>query len=326
MVFDGCFRKISSLLYTFVGRYDRPQLGPKRHSFHCALEQLEDRINPVDIRWTGGANGMGFEWDDPQNWTPNLVPGAIRNRFDDVSIPSGRPMITAADGRMPANPALRSITIGVAGGLEIWDNTLLVDDDAVLRNTRLHRDGAILAGGMVSLVGDGNVIGLRATLRGANVSISGDVLLRGGTITAGNQGVIEIRGSITGFGTLNAPSVNNAGTIDVAPAPPNPQANQGSQLDQTSIVVLGDYSNSAIDVGTGTLIFHLYDNSRVPNSRLVVRGAANLAGTVDIQGPGTARLPMLNSSTTRAERLSLTNRRFAGFPRVTALRQCCGAI
>src|SRR5579871_2761170 len=45
-----------------------------------AFEELERRLAPANIAWTGGAGTLN--WTDPQNWSTGAVPGAA----DDVTI------------------------------------------------------------------------------------------------------------------------------------------------------------------------------------------------------------------------------------------------
>src|SRR5580692_3510742 len=50
------------------------------------LEELEARLAPANITWTGGAGT--FNWGDAQNWFGGVVPGASDNAIINIVVSS----------------------------------------------------------------------------------------------------------------------------------------------------------------------------------------------------------------------------------------------
>jgi hypothetical protein len=68
----SCMRKLGG---------DRPRLRKTcREARRFQVEQLEDRVTPASISWTGGAGTLN--WGDAGNWSTATVPTSS----DDVTI------------------------------------------------------------------------------------------------------------------------------------------------------------------------------------------------------------------------------------------------
>ncbi len=221
---------------------------PLRTSF--CLEQLDDRITPSAVTWTGG--GDGTTWSDPNNWLNFAVPGA----GDDVTIKSGTVIFSGTD-------TVNSLT--VSGGTLETSGTLTTIQGLTLSST-IDNTGTLTVGGAFTWT-NGTLDGTGTTILNGPSSLSGGFFSMltdqqvdnngSATITdtnsfdirnnavwnneAGSTLTLQGSGSIGNFFASASAAINNSGTVDVS---------AGSET--ASIAV--PFNNSGIvDVQSGTL-------------------------------------------------------------------------
>lgn len=166
--------------------------------------------------WTGA--GDGTNWNDPDNWSTGVVPGADTN----VVIPvkdGATPSITIPDGA-----AAGSVTVvgqGDSGNLTLNGGKLDVTGDlAIEGNVDVSQTGAVTAGGTLTIdsgtltveVGASlGVTGETTLVNDGQLIIKGEGDLAGGT--AGDTVVDATDGS-----TVTGPTDEGAGTVNVSGA------------------------------------------------------------------------------------------------------------
>ncbi|MEZ6134264.1 MAG: RHS repeat-associated core domain-containing protein [Pirellulaceae bacterium] len=154
-------------------------------------ELLEDRRMLATITWDGGPTGSGTEWNSPENWNGDVVPGVL----DDAVI----------------GLDFASQTIQLSGQTVLRS----VDSQATLRMS--HSSGSL------SLAADSSIRGLdhlAGTLTNAGVitigqlwNWSGGSLTGGGTIQVGSEALVLFSGSNI---SLNGQAIDNSGSIDIS--------------------------------------------------------------------------------------------------------------
>jgi hypothetical protein len=93
-----------------LSRRSRPAIA------RVAIETLESRRLLSAITWTGDGNGSS--WSDPDNWSPESVPGAS----DDATIPSGSD-VQLGTGTF----VVQDLTLQGTASLDLQEATLFVD-------------------------------------------------------------------------------------------------------------------------------------------------------------------------------------------------------
>jgi adhesin HecA-like repeat protein len=166
----------------------RSERRPLRATFK--LEQLDDRINPTAISWTGG--GDGTSWSDSHNWSTGSVPG----QTDDVTINS------SATINLFGPETVDSLTL--EGGTLNSSGTLSTTNGLTLSGGTLDNTGTVTINGAF-LLSSGTLDGVGTT------TLESTSTLRGGTITdqqVDNDGTATISGG-TSTGMSGAAVLNN---------------------------------------------------------------------------------------------------------------------
>jgi Ca2+-binding RTX toxin-like protein len=247
----------------------------------------DDPAVPETFVWSGAGDGSSF--GDPANWQSGQVPVAGKA----ATIPSGAAAVYSSGTLALESLTVQgSLTVG-GGSLQVnapsvaGDGTLTLTGGTVTTNAgtfalvdtavsggslktggtgTLRLDGATLTGTEV-LNGVGGTLQVQGTTRlgglASPMSNGGTLLLAAGaTLILLNEGFVNAAGAtLAGTGTLQASSVENAGTL----AP-------GESLG--TVTVSGAFSQ----VDSGTLALEIGDDGQ--SDTLQVNGAATLDGTL----------------------------------------------
>jgi hypothetical protein len=157
---------------------------------HAPFEPLESRTLLAAVFWDGGGNGTS--WEDPLNWSNNLLPTAA----DDVTIDvAGSPNITLSSGLQSIHSLVLAESLSVNGG------TLAVATSAALTGSLTVNGGTIANGTWDSTGGTFQAGSSTASTLNA-VALNGDLLLPGGAnlrivggLTLGAAGRVRLTGA-----------------------------------------------------------------------------------------------------------------------------------
>jgi hypothetical protein len=161
--------------------------GGNRLFFRPLLEQVEDRLLPANIVWSGAVSST---WSVPGNWQGGLVPGpADRAAFD-----------TSAANRTAVVDANYSGTVG--GLSSSWPGQIVLDRALSVSADFLLAQGTITGSGLLTLNGtsrweDGTLSGAGTTV----VPADGSLTLSGPAYKYLSQRMLSNAGTITWTGT-----------------------------------------------------------------------------------------------------------------------------
>lgn len=171
----------------------------RRPRWRIALENLEDRLAPATLIWTGGGGSANPNWSNPANWSGG-VPTGLRggdNSFADLVFPVSASQRATTNDLAPAGglATFKSISIA-AGGYTLAGNAIALGEPSAPQNSSL----------IVGVGAQGNVISFDVLLNGPaaskhffSVASSADVTISGQlSSVAGSSPDL----SKQGFGTL----------------------------------------------------------------------------------------------------------------------------
>lgn len=279
------------------------------------LETLESRSLLSAVAWDGG--GDGSSWEDPLNWSADMVPGPA----DDVTISvSGLATITHTSNTVESIHSLtcdeqltlsggtlfvasdwqQNGPLSLLGTRVIGAGNLIISGDAHWLAGRMDGPGFIQVASGGSLSIDNSVTIARQIFNGGALSWTGGSLsMLGFPITnlAGQTFSISSSGSITG---LPGSEIDSAGTIDLGASPqigvPLTFTSANSLLYQhggavtlsspTTLAQLGNVEVDAPSILTLSGRFKLLAGSTMTGNGSITLGGGSftLAGTVAATG------------------------------------------
>jgi hypothetical protein len=256
---------------------------PRPRGWRLFVEQLEDRLTPASVSWTGGAGT--FNWTDANNWSGLAVPGAA----DDVTISTTvTSPITISSGTQSINSLTdTSAALVLSGGslslaassstnknLTVSGGTLTPSGGLTVSSATVNFNGGT-SGGTVTILSGTLAIGAGSTGAGNFVLQGADTL--SGTVAAAQT--LWVQGSSNvGFATLTTSgNVTNHGTIRM-------ESVIGSYTDTLSIGnnTITNAADGIIQVNAGS------GGARAINGNLTNLGSVNV---------GAATYLAVNSST-----------------------------
>lgn len=129
------------------------------------------------------ANPAGGNWNNPNNWSPALVPDADSDVFITLD---GSYAVT-----LDIHTSVNSLTLGGSSGTQtlqlINRNLTLAADSTVGANGRLEQTGGSLSSGNLTL--DGDFVQNSGNVTSSNLVVNGLFVHQNGTLTAANVGV-----------------------------------------------------------------------------------------------------------------------------------------
>ena len=189
----------------------------------------------ANIIWTNTAGG---NWSNPDNWSPNRVPGLLNSGAskDDVAIAApGTYTVVLDEGAAPGYWGVHTLALGASFGgqgvqtLAVVNKTLVAASLAVFGGGQLNSDGStytnnpftVIAGGTVNSTNDtfhlALAVGSGGQLAANNLTIDSDCWLTvKGTLGVVEESYLNLYGPATNSGAINAVnggiSIVNEGT------------------------------------------------------------------------------------------------------------------
>src|SRR5579883_2206979 len=183
---------------------------PARSSRRFFLEELENRLVPSAVSWTGTAGDLS--WNDSGNWNTNKVPTSADDVTINISVP-GTISITGASFARSINDSTAALSIASGGSLTLT---------AVPAATTFG-DGLTVASGGTLAVGAGATVniggGQTLTDNGTVTFASGDALAFDYAYNVAEQLTVGSGGLLTATGTsFYAASFANGNTSNITVA------------------------------------------------------------------------------------------------------------
>ncbi len=235
----------------------RPRPVVSKHSRRtiCRLEQLDDRLTPSAVSWTGG--GDGTSWSDGRNWSDGVTPGA----GDDVTINSTFATITLSGTDTVNSLTLLGGTLANSGNLTTNQGLTLSSTFATIANTGMltvdgaftWTDGTLSGTGTTILNGTSSLSGgFFSMLTNQQVDNNGTATITDGNSIdfdgnsvwnneVGSTFTLQGNGSIGNFFAGASSGFNNFGTVDT------------NSPSETATIGVAFNNSGTVDVQAGTL-------------------------------------------------------------------------
>src|SRR5262245_28939575 len=199
-------------LSTGLRRVSRPRSRKAPRQFHfyrLTLEQLEDRLAPATLTWTGNGGLANQNWDNSLNWTTNTPGHIIPAAGDSLVFGTGVTQKSSTDNI--SGLSLKSITFkdsgySIAGGGGVSTLTLtggiaantgvIKGDDTILLNIALTANETFSISGstvihVTGALSDGSSLTLTKAGTG-KLDLSGDNTPYAGVIRV-SAGVLDVQ-------------------------------------------------------------------------------------------------------------------------------------
>jgi hypothetical protein len=280
---------------TFKGRRAGKAQLRRGPTTRLLLEALEDRLAPAVVTWSGGATGLGTNWNDPANWVGNKLPTAVDDAVIGTSF-SGVTISSTSDAAVHSVSSSAGLEVD-AGTFSLGSATSVIDATFTVNGGSLQLTGTTF-NGLGTLTNSGDVKVTASTVN-TSLSNSGSLQVQLGSSTFNGAFTNTSAGTVTVLAGLNAfvdatLKVANGFTNDgliVMTAGPNFVGTAS-----TLIVASGTLTNAAdgtINSSAGTggarILNAQLDNQGVMNISQPLTLAANSAaqqnsGTINITG------------------------------------------
>jgi hypothetical protein len=201
--FDAARASLRSWLRSLLAKRNQT---PYRRTRRLFLEELEDRVTPSTVSWTGG--GDGVSWSDARNWTNPGDPGKLPGSSDDVLInKSGVGKINIGTGAFAVhslNDTTAALSIASGGSLSLA---------AVAATSTFGQNVTVQSGASLSVGAGASILfsPWETLTDNGSLSFSSDTVTLGpGTVIAiGNRGLLSASG--TSFGGNAGQIIANSG-------------------------------------------------------------------------------------------------------------------
>jgi hypothetical protein len=209
------------------------------------LEQLEDRLAPATVTWTGGSGN----WTTAGDWTDNLGVHRVPGANDDVVINRSVAVTVTIDTQSVGSLQIGAkAKVALSGGANVTLSGPVTNDGTIqLTSQSANTAGNLTYSGNVTITGTGvvqsdkltgDVYPLIVPANSASTLTLGDGPYLEGTIL--NKGTIDAAG---GYVVVNGTVLTNEGTL---------QATSGGYLEDFSTI---DNTNGRILINSGVLYY-----------------------------------------------------------------------